>query len=141
MKKFLISERYRLEVHWEKVIYKIDGIANIIGCYLSGPVISYTDKLKEEDFIDLDFINQYKVFIPKFYIARLSWKGVRYLSDKIYLSNALLKNTNVNVVPKLKFDDYITVDTKNHEDTKHQFYFTYPAYLLKDDGSLYNFGR
>lgn len=139
MKEFFISERYKLEVHWEKVIYEQDGLAKLEGCYLSGPVISNVDKLNEIDYINLDFSSQYIVFVSSYYIAKLSWVGVRYNDGKIYLDNVVLKNKNINSVPKLNGNDYIVIDTKNHEDEKHQFNFNYVAYLIKDDGVLYNF--
>jgi len=47
---------------------------------------------------------------------------------------------NINIVPKLRNNDYIAIDTKDHEDEKHQHNMTYISYLLKADGSLYNFG-
>jgi len=137
---FLGREKYKLEVHWEKVGYKLDGIANIIGCYLSGPVLKEVVQLNEKDSINLDFVNQYAVIVKNFYIATLKWEGVRYMPNKIFLNNTILENTNINVVPKLRNDDYIVIDTKNHEEGKHMYHLTYPAYLLKEDNTLYDFG-
>lgn len=137
--EFMVSEKFRLEAHWEKVEYKKEGIANITGCYLSGPVLKEVEKLNEKDSIKLDFVNQYVVFVKNFYVAVLSWEGVNYSPDKIFLNNTKLENTDINVVPKLINDDYIVIDTKNHENEKHQYYITYPAYLLKHNGMLYDF--
>lgn len=139
MEEFMISEKYRMEIHWEKVRYEKKSIAIIEGCYLNGPVLKEVAQLNEEDFIKLDFVNQYIMFVKHYYVATLSWKGVRHTPEKIFLQNIELKNENINILPKLCDNDYIVVDTKNHEDGKHQRYATYPAYLLKNDGTLYNF--
>ena len=139
MEKFIISERFRLEIHWEKVNYEKKGIASIQECYLSGPALKEVEQLNEKDFIRLDFVNQYIIFVKNYYIAKLSWFGVRHTPEKIFLYNVKLENMNINVVPKLRNNDYIVVDTQDHEDEKHQYNMRYISYLLKADGSLYNF--
>jgi hypothetical protein len=139
MKEFMVSEKFRMEVHWEKVNYKEEDIANIQGCYLSGPVLKEVEQLNEEDFIKLDFASQYIIFVKNYYIAKLSWRVVKYTPEKIFLYNVKLENMNINVVPKLRNNDYIVIDTENHEDEKHQYNMTYSSYLLKADGSQYNF--
>ena len=96
MEEFMISERYRMEVHWEKVRYEKKGTAIIERCYLNGPVLKEVAQLNEEDFIKLDFINQYIVFVKYYYIAKLSWRGVRHTPEKIFLQNVELKNENIN---------------------------------------------
>jgi len=138
---FRISEKFRLEIHWNKVIYKQDGVATIEGCYLTGPVLKEVSQLNEKDGISLDFANQYRFFVPSYYIANLIWQGVKHTSNKIFLYNTVLTNKYVNSVPKLNNDDYIVVDTKNHEDEKHQRNLTYPSYLIKYDGEIYNFAE
>lgn len=140
MKEFSISEKFRLEVHWRKVKYSQKGVVKIEGCYLSGPVLSEVEQLNENDFIKLDFVNQYFIFVKHYYIAKFSWKTVRHTQTKIFLGDVVLENTNLNVVPKLQNDDYIVIDTKNHKSETHDNYLTYIAYLLKSDGLLYNFG-
>lgn len=140
MKKFIIAERYKLEIHWQKVKYNQKGVASFEGCYLSGPVLSEVEQLSENDFIKLDFVNQYLIFVKYYYIAKLSWKTVRYTPIKIFLGDVVLENMNLNVVPKLRDNDYIVVDTENHKSETHSSYLIYPAYLLKFDGSLYDFG-
>ena len=140
MVEFMVSEKFRMEIHWKKVNYEKDGIANIKGCYLSGPVLKEVEQLNEKDFIKLDFTNQYIIFVKNYYISKLSWNGVKHTPKKIFLYNTILENMNINVVPKLRNNDYIVIDTKNHEDEKHQYYMTYISYLLKVDGSLYDFG-
>jgi len=138
--EFSISERFRLEVHWDKVVYAQDGIACLHNCYLSGPVLKDVAEMAGNDFMDLDFTKQYLVIIPSYYIARFSWGNVKHSVDKIYLGEVMLKNKYVNSVPKLSNSDYIVIDTADHEDEKHMFSLVYVSYLLNSDGQLYNFG-
>lgn len=139
MEEFSISEKFKLEIRWNKIVYEQEGMAKLIGCCLSGPVIKEVAEMNQEDAMKLDFGNQYLVFVPYFYIATLYWKGMRRSEDKIYLDNVLLTNDNVNSVPKLGDNDYIVVDTEGHEDEKHQFSLVYPSYLIRFDGEKYDF--
>ena len=139
--KFRISEKYRLEIYWRKAIYEQEGLAELKGCYLAGPALKEVEEINKEDHIDLDFTKQYVVFVPSYYVARLSWKGVKYTPERIYLDNVTLNNKHVNSVPKLEDSDLIVVDTKNHEDEKHEHHLTYPSYLISSDGELYKFRR
>ena len=138
-REFIISDRFRLELHWSNVRYDYDQIAILEGCYFSGPVLKEVWQLNQKDFIDLDFSNQYILFTDLFYVARFSWEGVNPVTNKLLLSNSILKNTNLNVVPKLNSDDYIVIDTQGHEDYKHKFNLVYPSYLIRHDGTLYDF--
>jgi len=137
--EFNIGERYRLEIRWQKAIYNQNGESKLVGCCFTGPVIKEVDSLNEEDSMSLDFFNQYRIFVPSYYIANLSWRGVRFAENKIELDNVKLKNKYINSVPKLKNDDFIVVDTSNHTEEKHHLFLTYPAYLLRFDGELYKF--
>ncbi len=139
--KFRIAEQYRLEIHWNSVRYTKEGEASLIECYLDGPVIKEVATMNQEDSIALDFGNQYKVFVQQHYIAYLSWRGVRHTPNKIHLDNVVLTNKFTNSVPKLNGKDFIVVDTRNHEDTKHGYHLTYPAYLINKNSELYNFRR
>ncbi len=141
MEKFMVSERFRLEIHWKKVKYEVDQIALIEGCYLSGPVLKEAIKLNDQDYIDLDFVGRYLIFVDNYYIARLSWDSVEYKAEKIFLRDVKLENINLNVVPKLNNHDYIVIDTKDHEEEKHMYHFVYPAYLIRRDGELYSFSK
>lgn len=140
MEKFRISERFRLEVHWNKAFYGKEGEVFLENCYLDGPVIKQVGPMNNKDSINLDFVSQYIIFIKSFYIVNLSWDGLTRISDKIYLNNAVLKNTNLSVLPKLRRNDYIVIDTENHEDEKHNYNMNYTSYLVSGDGTLYNFG-
>lgn len=139
--KFRISEKFILEIHWDKAVYEQEGLAKLDGCYFSGPALKEVNQLNEKDSMNLDFGNQYAVFVNQYYIAKFSWEGVRRASEKILLSNVTLENKNVNSVPKLNDNDYILVDTKNHTDSTHHLYLTYPSYLLRFDGDRYNFAE
>ena len=77
--KFRISEKYRLEIHWDKSIYDEDGVAKLEGCYLSGPAVKEVAQMNESDSIVLDFATQYVVFVKHYYVAKLSWKKVNHL--------------------------------------------------------------
>lgn len=135
----LLGERYRLEVRWSRVVYEKEGEATLEGCYFSGPVLKEVAQIEQQDHMDLDFVNQYRVFVNQFYIARLSWNGVKQTLGKIYLRDVTFTNRHVNSVPKLNDDDYILINTANHEEEKHQYNLVYPSYLLRQDGELYNF--
>ena len=137
----MVSEKYRLEVHWNKVTYSEDGIAKLDGCYLTGPVVNEVAKMNDKDTIKLDFTAQYKIFVPNFYVAHLSWVGVDQKDNRIYLKDVFLKNRNINSVPKLKDTDYLVIDTQNHEDDKHLYNYLYTTYLIKTSGEKYNFNK
>ncbi len=68
MSKFLISERYRLEVHWKKVIYEREGVCNLKGAYFSGPALSDAEEVQSNDEILLDFYSQYIVLVKNVYV-------------------------------------------------------------------------
>ena len=137
--EFRISERFRLEIRWERVKYGTEGTAELVGCYLSGPVISEVAQMNNNDYMNLDFQHQYKVIINSYYIARFSWAEATHKENKIFLFDVKLINKHVNSVPKLNDDDYIVIDTSDHEDEKHELSLVYKAYLVKEDGTLYNF--
>ena len=140
MKEFHISERYKLEIHWQDVKYDTD-IAFLSGCFLSGPVIKELAKLNEKDYIKLDFSNAYIVFVQDFYIVTFSWAGAKSVDGKIILDNVKIENKHLNSVPKLNSDDYIVVDTENHENEKHKQFMSYDAYLIRQDNERYNFAE
>jgi hypothetical protein len=139
--KFRIAEKFVLEVHWEKVVSEQEGMAKLQGCYLSGPVLKDVSQFNEKDFMDLDFGNQYQIFVRQYYVARFSWVGAVRKIDKISLNNVTLKNKYVNSVPKLNDDDYLIIDTKDHVVEKHQYHLVYPSYLIRFDGDRYDFAE
>lgn len=141
MKEFFISERYRLELHWGKVVYERDGTAKFTSCYFCGPVLSDIDSIQGNDMINLDFEKQYSSLITTYYIAVLSWGSIEVTPEKILLRDVIMTNRYINSVPKLHNDDYIVIDTSDHTMDKHYKNLNYKAYLLKSNGTLYNFRR
>lgn len=137
----MISERYRLELHWKKANYEKDGLCRLTNAYFSGPALAMAQKINSNDSINLDFYRQYLVFVNNVYVAKLSWGEVVYNNDKtITLKDAIISHdTELNKVPKLKNKDYIAIDTKKHEVETHDFYLAYDCFVVNEDGELYSF--
>jgi len=142
MDKFSIGEQFRLELHWEKAIYEQDGICKLQKVYFSGPVLSNAQRIAENDYILLDFFEQYFIVAKNVYVAKLSWGEVDYNADgRVYLSNVYIShNTELNRVPKLNSNDYLIIDTANHQVEYHSFNMVYKTYVVNCDTNLYNFG-
>ena len=159
MKEFLISEKYRLEIHWDSVRYLDDGTVKLIGCYFTGPVLKDAAKLSDKDHMSLDFGSQYITFVGNYFIADFKWEGVRYIEDKnqISFSAASLSSRYPENIPVLTDNDYLVIDALDHDvermsveketgDRKSSIRTTnmsvplsYKTYLLREDGQLYNF--
>lgn len=140
MEQFSFGEKYRLEVHWEKVSYG-EGQVKLIGCKLKGPVLSELTQLEAEDAIMLDFVSQYIALLPKYYIAKLSWNGVAYEEGAITLNNVVISSDFIHSLPTLNNNDFIVIDTSDHEDDKHNYHVNYTTYVIKADGVKYNFNK
>jgi hypothetical protein len=135
-----LGERYKLELHWEKVKYEQDGMCKLIGAYFSGPALSNAEKINDNDSIKLDFFTQYLVFVKNVYIGDLSWNEVVYNGKKVILKDAkITHDTELNKVPKLKDTDYLVIDTSNHEMALHAFNLLYTTYVVSEGGEPYNF--
>lgn len=139
MSQFSFGERFRLEVHWKKVVYE-KGFVKLLGCKLTGPVVSELE-LVSKDSIKLDFISQYIALLPQYYIATLSWDGTDRKGNTILLDNVTIKNANINNLPTFNNDDFIIIDTSDHEDEKHNYNVNYKSYVIKADGVKYNFNK
>lgn len=141
MKEFLLSERCRLELHWEKAVYNVDNICELKGAYFSGPALSDAEKINSNDCIMLDFFKQYLVLVKNVYVAKLSWRDVIYnKNNTITLKDAIISyDTELNRVPQFKTTDYIVIDTKNHEASVHMYYMFYDSYVVNENCNLYNF--
>lgn len=139
--KFLLSERYRLELHWDKAIYEQEGMCKLKDAYFSGPALKIAEKINGNDGINLDFYKQYIVFVKNVYVAYLSWGDVVYNDDgRVTLKNAkLTHDTELNRVPKFKDTDYIAIDTEKHEAATHQFHLVYDSFVVDENGELYRF--
>lgn len=141
MEKFLLSERYRLELNWGKSFYERDGVCELKNAKFSGPALSIANAIQPNDHIMVDFYRQYAILVDKVYVAKLSWKEVTYNKDNtISLTECYLTHdTELNKVPKLRDSDYIVIDTKNHEEAVHAFNLVYTSYVINEDGVLYKF--
>jgi hypothetical protein len=143
MDKFILSERFRLELKWKQAIYNIDGLCEFKDAYFCGPALLDALQLNNNDHILLDFYTQYIVVVENVYVAKFSWGEVVYNGDgTILLKDAIMSHdTELNKVPKLKNNDYLVIDTQNHEVEKHSFNFVYKTYVVNETTSLYKFGR
>ncbi len=142
MGRFLLSERYRLELHWNDVKYDQEGICLLVGAYFSGPVLSSAEKINSNDHIMLDFYSQYVEFVTSVYVAKLSWNEVVYEGKSVFLKNAVLEHdSELNSTPQLKRTDYLVIDTKNHEMETHQYYLVYPTFVISCENDLYKFEK
>jgi hypothetical protein len=141
MSKFMLSERYKLELHWFNARYDNPGVCLLSGAYFSGPALQDAVKLNNNDYIMLDFYSQYLVLVSNVFTAKLSWGEVSYKDNKIIrLSDATMSHdTELNKVPKLCNNDYLVIDTSNHEVSKHRFNLLYKTYVVNGDSELYNF--
>ncbi len=137
---FNISERYRLELHWSSIERPEDGVSLLKGAYLTGPVLVQALKMANNDKIRLDFCNQYSILVNNFYVADLSWGRVEYVNDTIQLHDAKLKyQLVVDKAASLKDNDYLVIDTENHELSVHRFNMLYTTYIVSADNDLKNY--
>ncbi|KKL89057.1 hypothetical protein LCGC14_1918550 [marine sediment metagenome] len=122
-----ILEKYRLELHWDTVEYNRDDVAVLKGAYFEGPVLQEAVQLNEEDSLVMDMTNQHMIFMPDYYQATLSWKGVVYKEGRIYFKETHIKGKYVNSIETLKDTDWILMDCKEHEMATHVFNLVYWA--------------
>ena len=143
MQKFNLADRYRLELRWSKVEYDQDGVCKLTDANFSGPALTEAVKLENNDHILLDFFKQYLILVENVYVAKFSWGEVVYEKDgSISLKDAFITHdTELNKVPKLKDNDYLIIDTSNHEVEAHPFNLVYRTYVVNEDTALYKFGR
>lgn len=135
----LLGEKYKLQLHWEKVKYE-QGVCKLIGAYFCGPALLNAEKINDNDSIKLDFFTQYLVFVKNVYVGDLSWKEVTYSGKKVILKDAkITHDTELNKVPKLRDTDYLVIDTSNHEMAVHAFNLLYTTYVVSEAGEQYNF--
>ena len=141
MDKFLLSERYRLELHWDNVERK-PGLMVLKGAYFSGPVLSQAIKLNDNDIIKLDFCDQQFVVVNNVYIADFSWGRATYTDKMIHLKPAVIKfDAKLKGIPSLVDTDYLVIDTEKHEVSKHAYNMVYPAFVIDKDKELYDYRR
>lgn len=141
--KFLLSEKYRLELHWKNVERPAPGLMLLKDAYFSGPALTQADKINNNDHIPLDFCSQYTILVKGVYVAKFHWNEVVYNEDRtISLSNARIEfNPEIKGIPNLMNKDYLVIDTSGHENTKHLYNVLYPAYVVNEDSQVYDFRR
>ncbi len=140
MAEFDIANKYLLEVHWKGVEFINTTNLKVSGCVLSGPATSEISSINKEDYIRLDFSNQYVVLVKDYYISNLSWNGYSKTGNNFNLHNVILKTMYPGKIQSIAASDYIMIDTSDHEDDKHNYNLNYKSYLIKQGGELYNFG-
>ena len=138
---FLLGDKYRLDLSWQKAIYEQSGRCKLEGAKFSGPALSFAEAIKPNDHISIDFFKQYYIHVENVYIATLKWAEVKYNGDNtVLLEGCFLEHdTELNRVPNLNNDDMIIIDTKGHDRETHNFYLNYMAYVTNSDGQVYNF--
>lgn len=143
MDKFSLSEKYKLEIHWSKAVYKNEGRCELKNAYFSGPALMQADKINDNDSIMLDFYKQYVVITKNAYVGKFSWVEVVYNKDNtVSLKDATITHdTELNRVPKLENSDHLIIDTKGHETETHAYNLVYKTYVVNEDTTLYKFNR
>ena len=136
-----LSDKYRLDLTWEKVVYEVKGVCMLYNAKFSGPALQYAERIKPNDFILLDFYRQYYTKVDTAYIVKFEWGEVIYNSNgSVSLKDAkLIHETELNKVPKFTNSDNIVIDTKGHDREDHDFNITYNAYVVNENFQLYNF--
>ncbi len=135
-----LGEKYRLELHWDKVHYTRDNVCLFENAYFSGPVLQQAEKINKGEFITLDFTNQYYVAISSYYVVDLHWGEVSYIHDKVNLSDVkFIYNKEWKKAHVLNDSDYIVIDTKGHEVEQHYKHLVYYSYVVDKEGKPYNF--
>jgi len=141
MGKFLLSERFRLEIHWQKCTHS-EGEIHFTGAYFSGPVLKEAVELNQADHITLDFCKQTMIVVDGVYIGTFAWNGIEYSENKIFLKAAvLIYDEELKNIPKLNDTDYLVIDTRSHENEKHNYNALYPTYVVGKDDELYDYRR
>lgn len=143
MNKFSLSDRYTLEIHWKKANYNNEGICVFDDAYFCGPALAEAQKLNDDDYIMLDFFQQYLYLVRSVYVGKFSWRGTEYSEGGIVKLrfSTLAHSSELNRVPKLKDNDFLIVDTSDHTIEKHAYNLLYKTYVVDGDKVLYRFGE
>jgi hypothetical protein len=139
---FDIGNKYSLELHWEKAVFNIDGICELVNAYFTGPVLSLAAKINSNDMIRIDFYSQYVYLVRTPYVAVLKWADVIYKDDRVYLDKCFIEHvTELNKLPFLLYDDWLLIDTSTHTIEQHPFNLVYPTYVMNPLKDVYNFRK
>lgn len=139
----LLGERFRLELHWGKVLRPKSGVMHLVNAYFSGPALAQAEKINSNDTIRLDFCSQLVMLVKSVYVGDLKWGEVVYNKNKtITLKNSSIEfDPALKRIPNLEDKDYLVIDTSGHENEKHEFNLLYPTYVVDRDSELYNYRR
>jgi len=131
-----VLKKYRLELHWDSVEYPQDDKAVLKGAYFTGPVLSDAAQINDDDQLMLDMTKQHVILaaMDDYYQAVLKWKGVNYRDDKVFLKEVWVQGKYVNVLERLENDDWILIDCKEHEESKHPYLLVYWSEVHKKEG-------
>jgi hypothetical protein len=141
---YLISEKFRLEIHWQDAVYSQEGCCELVGAYFSGPALQIAQKINDKDHMMLDLYSQYLTLVKGVYVIKFEWLGVNYSDseNKVFLDKCYLTHTEeLNTVPKLKSTDYFVIDTSDHEFSIHKYSLVYKTILIKEDHLRYRFNN
>ncbi len=139
---YICKEKYRLELHWDSIEYRGNGVANLKGAYFSGPALSLAQQIQAPDTISLDLTPQHLIVLDSYYIVKLVWKGVQYKDEgKVHLTGAQFSNRELKSLHKLENDDYIVIDTEKHEEKTHAYHLVYDSQVLRKDREPYKYTK
>jgi hypothetical protein len=90
----------------------------------------------------LDFYSQYIILVQSPYVGKFEWSGPNYKNDgTIHFDKAIMIHEDeLDNVPKLKYNDYLVIDTSGHEVENHPYNLVYKTYVVNSDTQLYAFG-
>ena len=139
----MLGERFKLELHWKKVLRPKAGEMHLVDAYFSGPALAQADKINNNDTIRLDFCSQLVVLVKSVYVGDLKWGEVVYNKNKtVTLKNARIEyDPELKGIPNLETKDYLVINTAGHENEKHLYNLLYPTYVIDRDSELYNYRR
>ena len=143
MSDFVLSNRFKLELRWSKILQSKAGEIHIVDAYFTGPALKQADKINNNDYIQIDFCSQYIVTVRGVFVAKFSWGEVNYSQDnKVYLKNALITyDPMIEGLPKIDHTDYLVINTRNHENEKHLYNMFYDVYIIGKDNGFRDYRR
>jgi hypothetical protein len=142
MMHYICKDRYRLELHWDKIVYHDDSSALLKGAYFSGPVLKTAQKINGADTISMDLTPQHLVVLDSYYIVKLDWSTVEYTGDgRVLLGNAIVKNDHLKTLHKLEDEDFIVIDTEKHEERTHAYHLLYDSQVVRHDKKPYTYTK
>jgi len=124
---------YRLELHWDDIV-ELDDKCYLQGAYFSGPATKIAKQIEPADSIVMDLTPQYSRIITSHYFLELFWDNVEYKDDKIMLMDVRLVGDYINNVSDIGVEDYIVIDTQNHEENIHTFNLVYSSKVVNSEG-------